>query len=1142
MFSSSRPSPESGVGVTSAFLRIERPFANSPDDAFIDLALIADALGIDQAWRVARKFSVAVQANSAWFNGLADQYDGDFNRFLSAGNEEHLRALCIEATALLNDAVEVDLLSAAGFDGAIFGGAGLFASGPEYRVFSSDQVLQADEAFLATQRPEEDQATPAPPVGVLETRTQSVGRVRAAIERVVGTAGVRLGEGLGRLVITTSADLNLAGHFQLRPGVLASFSADAGFRAMLAEQRDAKRRALEAIGEVVDAAVLKHKSGADRWQMVLPDLSGDGRWRTQSFDLNGFSGHMVFKDKASALDSAVGLGFITRDDAALDRIQDLPSFQRGLFAADLLMQVNAGQLRYDEADRRLAQYDECERVLCSIAEKHAQAFVTSDGETICLLADRIQPGEEQAVFLHEITHRHGRAILGPDGWKRQVRTIKGWDHWPQGSLEREIFIAASSRAQDACGDRPGLYDEELFAYVVEEAVARGVVPSAQAYPETAPQWLDAVTGALRGVLAEALGRALEEDPTPQQAVDLAYALAQLDTPNQVQRILDALSHEERVQLRGLMARAGRPAWFSALERRIETRGAPRMRADHWKAWLTRQIESGIKPDEIHWSGVLDWLGTLESTADVARAQVLAYLRANGVVVSEKLIGSGTVLEEERRRATALVNLTAEGWTPVRSADGRKITGFTRRSDGRLFVPYGDEGRVSYASVDTRERVSFEVNAMMQEAGWKLDENAAIDTSSQYGDYTLSGGRNYRELLLTLSPALEYQVLLDEFDAAVARERYAQRPRDLHAESVEEFDVRWASLPDLAEQRRRAAQGLAAYENARAERPSFTSGHWQTQNIIAHVRLTDRVCAQGRRVLFIEEIQSDWAQAGKHRGFKLTPWELKALEPGSPAAISALASGRAGDMSVEVGTGFGEETSNLRLSPKARGDLVAPAPFVTNTDKWVSLVLKRVVRMAVEEGYDSVAITSGEQQVQRYGLERKFEAVEFKIGDGDAQGFLEAYDHSGRRVLSALCSKAEVPAWLGPKNTELLFAGRSPGYVGDSREVYVATGLDVTIGGEGMRKFYDEIVPLAMRHAIKNLGGDGLRVLDLSEHDEATRFATNGAAQGKGCAEAQLGFDLTPEMRDSVRSGIALFGFANDDDARLRNARAQRSAA
>lgn len=1142
VFSSSPVGLEPGGKGAPAYLRIERPLVDSPDDPFIDLALIADTLGVDQAWRLARKFSTAIQANSAWFNGVAHHYDGDFNRFLVAEDEDHLRELCIEAPALLNDSVEVDLLSAAGFDGAIVGGSGLNAGGPEYRVFSGNQVLPAIEVIQPLAPPVVERASPAPSAGLLETRTQSVGRVRAAIERVVGAAGVRLGEGLGRLAITTSTNLNLAGHFQLRPGVLASFATDAGFRAMLAEQREAKRRTLEAIGEVLDAAILTHKSGADRWQMVLPDVTGNGRWRTQSFDLNGFSGHMVFDDKASALDSAVGLGFTTRDDAALDRIQDLPSFQRGLFAADLLMQVNGGQLRYDEADRRLAQYDECARVLCSIADKHAQAFVTADGETICLLADRIQPGEEQAVFLHEITHRHGRKILGPDGWSRQVRTIKGWVQWPQGSLEREIFIAASVRAQEACGDRPGLYDEELFAYAVEEAVARGVVPSAQAYPETAPQWLDAVTGALRGVLAEALGRPLDKDPSPQQAVDLAYALAQLDSPNRVQRILDALSQEERVQLRGLISRAGRPVWFSALERRIEARGVPQMRAAHWQAWLTRQIEAGIKPDEIHWSGVLDWLGTFEPTATVARAQVLAYLRSNGVMVSEKLIGEGSARDAERKRAQALVNLTAEGWMPIKSDDGQRITGFTRRSDGRLFIPYADEDRVYYASVEGRERVSSEIGAMMQAAGWKPGETTAIDTSAQYADYSLSGGSNYRELLLTLAPVFEYQVLLDEFDAAAERELFAKRPRDLQKESIEAFDARWASLPVLAEQRKKAFQRLAAYENGRPERPSFNSGHWQTANVLAHVRLTDRVCAQGRRVLFIEEIQSDWAQAGKRKGFKLTPWELKALAPGSPSAIAALASGRAADMSVEVRTGFGEETSSLRLSPEAKGEFVPPAPFVTSTDRWVGLVLKRVIRMAVEEGYDGVAITSGEQQVQRYGLERRIESVEFKIGEDEVQGWLEAYDHSGHRVLSALCSISEVPAWVGAKNAELLFASQGPGYLGDSRKVYVATGLDVTVGGEGMRKFYDEIVPLAMRHTIKSLGGDGLRVFDLGESEEPARVDSSGAAQGRGHAEVQLGFEVTPDMRESVKGGIALFGFANDDDADRPKPRAQWSPA
>ena len=42
---------------------------------------------------------------------------------------------------------------------------------------------------------------------------------------------------------------------------------------------------------------------------------------------------------------------------------------------------------------------------------------------------------------------------------------------------------------------------------------------------------------------------------------------------------------------------------------------------------------------------------------------------------------------------------------------------------------------------------------------------------------------------------------------------------------------------------------------------FKSGHYDEPNILAHVRFNERT-VNGERVLFIEEIQSDWAQKGR----------------------------------------------------------------------------------------------------------------------------------------------------------------------------------------------------------------------------------------------------------------------------------------
>jgi len=48
---------------------------------------------------------------------------------------------------------------------------------------------------------------------------------------------------------------------------------------------------------------------------------------------------------------------------------------------------------------------------------------------------------------------------------------------------------------------------------------------------------------------------------------------------------------------------------------------------------------------------------------------------------------------------------------------------------------------------------------------------------------------------------------------------------------------------------------------------FRSPHYDQPNILAHIRFNERTDAEGQRVLFIEELQSDWGQKGKKEGFK-----------------------------------------------------------------------------------------------------------------------------------------------------------------------------------------------------------------------------------------------------------------------------------
>ena len=74
-----------------------------------------------------------------------------------------------------------------------------------------------------------------------------------------------------------------------------------------------------------------------------------------------------------------------------------------------------------------------------------------------------------------------------------------------------------------------------------------------------------------------------------------------------------------------------------------------------------------------------------------------------------------------------------------------------------------------------------------------------------------------------------------------------------------------STEEVVRRRRELTRQILELKSKGKLNDDFQSGHFDEPNILAHVRFNERE-VNGERVLFIEEIQSDWAQKGKKKGF------------------------------------------------------------------------------------------------------------------------------------------------------------------------------------------------------------------------------------------------------------------------------------
>ena len=211
-------------------------------------------------------------------------------------------------------------------------------------------------------------------------------------------------------------------------------------------------------------------------------------------------------------------------------------------------------------------------------------------------------------------------------------------------------------------------------------------------------------------------------------------------------------------------------------------------------------------------------------------------------------------------------------------------------------------------------------------------------TTKYSQYTVPGGKNYKELLLTLpfknnAPSYEswkdHQLFLDE-NNDISKTKY-------------ENEVGYYNK-----------RGTYAKEN------TFKSSHFEQPNILAHVRFDERTDDNGNKVLFIHEIQSDWGQKGKKDGFANESERKKVSE--DIERIHNFKVDRFTSTQKLEDAGVNPKLVNAWDNAFMKGGDIPTAPFVTDTKAWGALAIKRMARYAVDNGFNKVAFANGEQSI------------------------------------------------------------------------------------------------------------------------------------------------------------------------------------
>ena len=285
--------------------------------------------------------------------------------------------------------------------------------------------------------------------------------------------------------------------------------------------------------------------------------------------------------------------------------------------------------------------------------------------------------------------------------------------------------------------------------------------------------------------------------------------------------------------------------------------------------------------------------------------------------------------------------------------------------------------------------------------------------------------------------------------------------------------------------------------------------------VAWVRFGETTDSEGKRVLVIDEIQSKRHQEGREKGYAASREELgMALENfqafNQEMRLKYGENALPADWSAEDIAEFNRLRD--RHSELSRGfDKGIPAaPFEKN---WHELAMKRMLRYAAENGFDKVAWTTGKQQAERYNLSRDVDLIQsvdnnmevfsdgtpvakdvrilttvgstinFKVG---ADGFIHGGEFAGKNVTEV----------FGKELGERIMA---PG-----TNTIEEDGLK--IGGEGMKGFYDRMLPSFVQKYTKKWGAKVGEVTMPSLKQNNTMWSV----------------DVTPQMTEEVMRGQPMF--------------------
>jgi hypothetical protein len=624
------------------------------------------------------------------------------------------------------------------------------------------------------------------------------------------------------------------------------------------------------------------------------------------------------------------------------------------------------------------------------------------------------------------------------------------------------------------------------------------------------------------------------------------------------------------------AEAGPERWFSKLYRSAEALPMEKMTGEQALAMLRKTAPQ----EEIKWTGLE---GFASENPVTTKKALLDFLKRNQVQTQDVVLGGSN-------KPTSIGDVQVG--PEVRSLFKDRLDDLAaRRSElDRIFDTAPTESPEFQQAKLMRGEYRNEANALQREmVDEEIKRMGGLARAPKYESYSTPGGKGYQETVITLGGKSKPQVV--------------EKNRMWHLVGPDGETMRNQSGGPYTYYTENDAQRAAS--SLYRESGKYRSSHWDEPDVIGHLRsqmltATPPGASRPMKLFNVDEAQSDWAQDARKRGFfdpaisaawQKEYWANKEAVKNAKNALDDAVVRATRDLGPEPTSTFSNafneyydrrfavlnadpdvvaarkqldaaikrEAEVKASEPKFGG--VPAAPYVTSTQGWTDLSIKKSLDQAIDSGADYFTFTPGEVQAERYDLSKQISKVQYNPDDGS----LLAYDPKGKMVVnesvndpsdlddylgkelaekmrgeaesrqSSLREALEVGEgddgyWTVYMNGEPMYAdngeplsftstGKAKDYINEmiandyANNPAELSGLDLKVGGEGMIDYYNNIYKKRVEKVVKDLTG------------KKVQWEVLPAETSEGIVP-RLGFRIDDDLREAKFPTFASGGVVN----------------